>query len=123
MTDQAIKEAYQKVLQQSGSHNIRSLRARQLLGLTSNRKPAGGNKPTTTLVRIGSADEIQRLFFACVIFQTLFSSLTAKKYFSGSDVDDPRKSDPIIGCRRRFGISEDRFWELRNWLSFDPGVL
>lgn len=123
MTDESLKNYSLKKYQTSGEAAIRSLRARHLLGLVMDRLNAGRNTPCATVVVPGSTDEMKRLFFATIIFQTLNSSMTAKRYFRGTNMDDPRTSDPHIGCRRRFGIPEDRFWELRHWISFDPGVL
>ena len=88
MTDESIKAHCLAIYRENGPDAIRSLRGRQLLGLARDRPSAGGNRPSLTIVEPGSADEIKRLFFASLLFQTLHSSYTAQKYFTGCDAND-----------------------------------
>ncbi|MCW0221120.1 MAG: transposase [Prosthecobacter sp.] len=121
-TDEALKEAHQNIRLSRGDGSIRSLRARQLLGIAKHRASTGKHGPQLRHVVPGSSDEMKRVFFASVVFQTLYSQMTAKKYFKGRSIERPDRDDPVEATKRRFGISWDRFWEIRNYMSFDHDI-
>ena len=72
-----------------------------------------------------SPEEIERLCMASLTHSTFHSSYPANTYFKGqARPGDARHSSPAdLGRARRFGLSYNRFFELRNNISFDHEVV